>query len=116
MERGKISAALRCIGSLQCGVHEITPDVLRVLQEKHPEGSEAVSGSVLQGPLPEKLVEEVVYENLNGRAIFKAAKKVNGAAGPSGADLICGRNFFAQNNIRKSQLGYAKPWQILQKS
>ena len=60
MEQGKISAALRCIGSLQCGVHEVTPDVLKVLQEKHPEGTEAGSGSILQGPLPEKIVEEVV--------------------------------------------------------
>ena len=66
-------------------MHEVTPDVLRLLEEKHPEGREAGSGSILQGPLPEKIVEEVVYENLNGRAIFNAAKKVNGAAGPSGA-------------------------------
>ena len=61
MDQGKISAALRCIGSLQCGMHEVTPGVFRVLKEKHPEESEAESGSVLQGPLPEKLVEEVDY-------------------------------------------------------
>ena len=73
MEKGKISAALRCIGSLQCGMHEITPDVLRVLHEKHPEGNDAELGSVILGPLPEKLVEEVVYENLDAAAICKGA-------------------------------------------
>ena len=31
MEEGKISAALRCIGSLQCGVHNITPEELAKL-------------------------------------------------------------------------------------
>ena len=56
MEKGKVSAALQCIGSLQCGVHEITPDVLKVLQEKHPEAREADVGSLIQGSLPQKML------------------------------------------------------------
>ena len=56
MEEEKVSAALQCIGSLQCGVHEITPDVLKVLQEKHPEALEADVGSVIQGSLPQKVL------------------------------------------------------------
>ena len=69
MEQGKISAALRCIGSLQCGVHDISPEVLKVLHEKHPNGNEAEDGSLIQGPLPKKLAEELMYENLDGKAI-----------------------------------------------
>ena len=97
MEQGKISAALRCIGILQCGVHAITPEVLKVLQEKHPRPCEAGCGSVIQGPLPEKMVEEVIFENLDAESICKAAKRVNGAAGPSGGDsdlwqrLLCSK-------------------------
>ena len=56
MEEGKVSAALQCIGSLQCGVHEITPDVLKVLQEKHPDACEADVGSLIQGSLPQKML------------------------------------------------------------
>ncbi len=95
MEEGKVSAALRCIGSLQCGIHDITPEVLVDLQNKHPESRDAEVGSVIQGPLMR--VEEVVYEHIDAEAIYNAARKVNGAAGPSGADsdmwqrLLCSK-------------------------
>ena len=70
---------------------------MQVLQEKHPEASEARDGSLIHGPLPAKLAEEVIFENLDAEAIYKAAKKVNGASGPSGADsdlwqrLLCSK-------------------------
>ena len=95
MEQGKISAALRCIGSLQCGVHEITPEVLAELREKHPEPRDIQIESLHRGPQRE--VEDVIYENIDANAIHMAAKKVNGAAGPSGADsdmwqrLLCSK-------------------------
>ena len=98
MEEGKISAALRCIGSLECGVHDITPEVLADLKEKHPEANEALDGSLIHG-MPERQVEDVIFENIDADAIYKAAQKVNGAAGPSGADsnlwkrLLCSRQF-----------------------
>ena len=37
MEQGKVSAALRCIGSEQSSVLEINDEVLGELKEKHPE-------------------------------------------------------------------------------
>ena len=42
MEEGKISAALRCIGSLECGVHDITPEILKDLKEKRPRSKRSV--------------------------------------------------------------------------
>ena len=54
MEEGKISAALRCIGSLQCGVLDVTAEVLEDLRKKHPEPKTATSGSLFQGPLPQR--------------------------------------------------------------
>ena len=97
MEDGKISAALRCIGSLQCGVHPITEEVLNTLKEKHPPAQDAQQGSLLQGPLLEQFVEPVVFERLDADSIRRAAKRINGAAGPSGADsdlwmkLLCSK-------------------------
>ena len=95
MEEGKISAALRCIGSLQCGVHQITPEVLAQLHEKHPAPREIKPETLIQGE--PRAVENVIYENIDADAIYQAAKKVNGAAGPSGADsdmwkrLLCSK-------------------------
>ena len=75
MEQGKISAALQCIGSLQCGVHDTTPEVVKTLQDKHPNGNAAEFGSLIQGPLPKKLVEDVIYENLDAAAIIRQQRR-----------------------------------------
>ena len=99
MEQGKISSALRCIGSQETSVLEVTSDVLKVLQEKHPKAEAASTECLYKGPLPRKLAEEVIFENIDSSAIHKAAKKVNGAAGPSGGDsnlwqrLLCSRQY-----------------------
>ena len=99
MEQGKVSAALRCIGSQQTGLLDVTPEVLQDLKLKHPEPREANAEALIHGPLPRKTAEEVIYEDLDAEAIFKAAKKMNGAAGPSGADadmwkrILCSRQF-----------------------
>ena len=99
MEEGRISAALRCIGSQETSVLDVTPDVLNELKDKHPEAKSASTESLYKGPLPKKLVEEVVFENIDANSIFKAAKKVSGAAGPSGGDaslwhkLLCSKQF-----------------------
>ena len=99
MEQGKVSAALRCIGSQQTGLLDVSPEVLQDLKSKHPEPREANAEALINGPLPRKTAEEVIYEDLDAEAIFKAAKKMNGAAGPSGADadmwkrILCSRQF-----------------------
>ena len=94
-----MSAALRCIGSQETSVLDVTPEVLNELKDKHPEAKAASSESLYQGPLPRKPAEEVIFENIDATAIHKAAKKVNGAAGPSGGDaslwhrLLCSKQF-----------------------
>ena len=99
MEQGKVSAALRCIGSQETSVLDVTPEVLNELKDKHPEAKTAASESLYQGPVPQKVVEAVIFENIDANAIHKAAKKVNGAAGPSGGDaslwhrLLCSKQF-----------------------
>ena len=99
MEEGKVSAALRCIGSQASNVLKPSADVITELANKHPDSKMAVTGGLIQGPLPKKAVEEVIFENLDAFSIFKAAKKVNGAAGPSGGDadlwqrMLCSKQF-----------------------
>ena len=97
MERGKVSSALKCIGSQETSLLDVSQDVLEDLKLKHPESQPAVPESLLQGT--PKRVEEVIFENIDSDAIYKAAKHVNGAAGPSGADadlwlrLLCSKQF-----------------------
>ena len=98
MEKGKVSAALRCIGSLETGVLDVTPEVMNELKKKHPPAKNADASCLITDPLPRK-VEDVIYEEIDANKIYDAAKKVSGAAGPSGADadlwtrLLCSKQF-----------------------
>ena len=99
MEKGKVAKAMRCIGSQRSSILDVTDQVLNDLISKHPEAQGIQHDSLYQGPLKQKPVEEVIFECLDAEAIHKAAKKVDGAAGPSGADselwqrLICSKQF-----------------------
>ena len=86
MEQGKVSAALRCIGSQETSLLDVTPDVMKQLKSKHPESANVDDSCLFRGPLPKKMAEEVIYEAIDSQAIATAAKKVSGAAGPSGSD------------------------------
>ena len=99
MEQGKISRAMKCIGSQRSGVLDVTEEVLNQLKELHPDPQEIQDGTLYEGPLERKQVEEVLYEAIDAEAIFKAAKQTDGAAGPSGADsdmwqrILCSKQF-----------------------
>ncbi len=97
MLQGKISAALRWIGSQQSTLLDATDEVLDVLKEKHPDSQPARQGSLLSGPVAK--VEEVIFEAIDGDLIHRVAKTISGAAGPSGADaelwqrILCSKQF-----------------------
>ena len=101
MERGKVSAAMRCIGTHQTGVLNVDAGVLQDLKSKHPAPMEKQDGGVIHGPLPRKAAEEVIYEDLDANAIFKAAKKLNGAGGVSGADADMWKRLLCSNQFKK---------------
>ena len=101
MEQGKVSAALRCIGSQQTSVLDVNAEVLKELKEKHLEAKRASSECLFQGPLPRKPVEEVIFENIDAGAIHKAAKKMSGAAGPSGGDASLWHKLLCSNQFKK---------------
>ena len=99
MLQGKISAAMRFIGSQSSSILPITDKVLSGLKEKHPPPTEASTGNTIKGPLPRSPCEEVIFENIDGRLIYTSAKKTSGSAGPSGTDaelwqrILCSRQF-----------------------
>lgn len=109
MEMGKVSEAIRNIGSSKRNVLEMTPEVLKELKQKHPEPRKALLGSVLQGPLPKIAVENVIFENLDAECIYRCAKQGKGAAGPSGVTLIFGKDCCVQSSLRASLLNYVVP-------
>ena len=86
MLQGRVSAALRFIGTQQTGLLPVTDDVLEDLKSKHPASVEPVLESLIKGPLPQVLSQEVIFENIDGNLIYNCSKKTSGAAGPSGAD------------------------------
>ena len=65
-------------------IKSITPEVMQVLQEKHPK-PEPINTDVFNQAEPAK-VEEVLFEAIDSSAIQKVAKNVNGSGGPTKID------------------------------
>ncbi|CAB3988961.1 Hypothetical predicted protein, partial [Paramuricea clavata] len=69
---GQINSALRYLSEADCdGVLPLTDDVMRQLQEKHPEAQEAKLGSLLFGPFEE--VHDSLYQQIDGEMIRETA-------------------------------------------
>ena len=97
---GKVGAALKWVSSSRTGVHDITPEIISQLEEKHPESKPPTSetlSKLTNTELPK--VEPVIFDSIDEQSIEKAAKSTKGAAGPSGMDsdmwrrIICSRSY-----------------------
>ncbi len=99
MLQGRVSAALRFIGSEVSSVLPTTTEVLQELKAQHPVSVKPKYNSIIKGPYPRKLFETVIFDNIDATLIYDTAKRISGAAGPSGADaemwqrLLCSRQF-----------------------
>ncbi len=97
MLQGKISSALKWIGSQQSHPLQTTDDVIETLRSKHPPPAPTVDGSNLKGPVME--IEDVIFDSIDADLIHRTAKKISGSAGPSGADaeiwqrILCSKQF-----------------------
>ncbi len=97
MLQGKVSAALRWIGSSRTSVRECNEDTLAILKSLHPNSHEMNTIAALQGP--ELPTESVVFDEIDGDSIQFCIKRISGAAGPSGADaemwlrILCSKQF-----------------------
>ena len=97
MFQGKVSAAMRWIGTNATDLLGATDQVITDLINLHPAGKRAEQDSVLEGPIDK--VEQVIFEEINGQLIQACTKKIDGAAGPSGLDsdgwkrILCSKQF-----------------------
>ena len=97
MLQGKVSAALRWVGSQRSGLLEVNKDVLNALKEKHPAPGEISNQALLKGPALD--IEDVIFDAIDADLIQKTSKHISGAAGPSGADaetwqrILCSKQF-----------------------
>ena len=111
MFQGKISAAMKFIDSENDmrGVHSLTDEIKKLLLEKHPKAKE-VSNDIL---LPPNATEPqpVIFEEIDGVAVYNAAKRMQGSGGPTLVDTSS-----APNHMETHQQSCATQLQSLQKS
>ena len=101
MLMGKIGAALKWVTDNNAQALKMTPEVVKVLQSKHPAAAPISSTEVISGrPLP--YIEPVIFDHIDGDSVAKAAKKNKGAAGPSGMDSDCWKRILCSKSFDKS--------------
>ena len=85
--QGNIKAALHLLDVDKSGdVLKVDTSVLSQLKEKHPEGKAILAGSLLEGPV--NLVDEHVFDSIDGGKVQSACLQMTGGAGPSGLDAL----------------------------
>ena len=96
---GKISQAMKFVNNENdCrGVHTLTDEIKKLLQDKHPRGRDVSEDTLLPPSANEP--ESVIYEGIDGNAVYKAAKQIQGLGGPALIDadgwrhIICSRSY-----------------------
>ena len=94
---GKVGQATRLINNEDSivGVHQITPSIIKTLQDKHPKCTRR-SGLALTPLVP---VKSVIFEQLDGKTIQDAAKSTIGSGGPTLIDahgwkhILCSKSY-----------------------
>jgi len=93
MLNGRVKNALHLLSEDNCGgTLSLSPTVLKALSDKHPKRcpplpTTLIGDSSNSDPLP----HPIVFEELDGFCIRRAALKTGGAAGPSGLDAAAWR-------------------------
>jgi hypothetical protein len=94
--QGKLSAALRILtGDQDTSVLGPTESVIEQLRMLHPNPEDADITGLIRGVPP--VIDPVVYQNIDGTSIYKAAMRTRGSSGPSGMDadnmrkLLCSK-------------------------
>ena len=107
---GKVSAALKFLNeSSQNGVIPTSPEVIDLLKEKHPPAEPIQHGSLIQGPLYNK-VDSIHFAVIDEQAILKAAMQTKGSCGPSHVDsdqyrrMLCSSHFKTEGKELREQM------------
>ena len=97
MLQGKVSSAMRWIGSQSTTVLPADPRVMDELERLHPQGSPASPSTILHGPMQK--IEAVIFDGIDGEMIERCAKRTQGSSWPSGLDadgwkrILCAKQF-----------------------
>ena len=97
MLQGKVSAALRWVGSQRSGLLDVDDEVVSCLKEKHPIPGTVVEEALLKGPV--EAFEDIIFDSIDAELVQRTSKSISGAAGPSGADaeiwkqILCSKQF-----------------------
>ena len=98
MKKGNVSAAVKILtNSMEGGILPLTEETMQLLQSKHPDAKECLPEAVIDMQVPD--VHPVVFEEIDGESVRKAAMATKGGSGPSGMDadgwrhIIISRNF-----------------------
>ena len=78
-------------------MHNITDEIKTLLQEKHPKSKEASNDILIAKSSPDP--EPVIFEEIDGIAVHKAAKQIQGSGGPTMIDadgwkhILCSKSY-----------------------
>ena len=109
MLQGKVSQAMKFINNEDetRGVHNLTDEIKQLLEEKHPKAGPK-HDEVLIPPVADT-PESVIFESIDGTAVHKAAKQIQGSGGPTLIDadgwkhILCSKSYVRRplcSNIR----------------
>ena len=85
MSKGNVNGALKPLrNNMPNGILPLTDATLQLLKQKHPECGEPPPEVPIEGPI--RKIHPVVYDDIDGSLILKAATLTKGGSGPSGLD------------------------------
>ena len=98
MLQGKVSSALRWLDS-QCSSSslEVDENVINKLKEKHPPAQLSSENDLLHGP--HNKVETVIYDEIDGHSIYRAAITTKGSGGPTATDADAWKRFLCSKSF-----------------
>ena len=85
VSKGNLNSAIKLLSNnMEGGILPLNDQTIELLKVKHPEGRKAEEDVKLQGPLP--TVENVIFDVIDDKMVYEAAKITRGGSGPSGLD------------------------------
>ena len=109
--QGKVGAACKLLKNETGGPLDIDRAVLNALIAKHPEAQPACQEALVNGT-ETRVVEPIIYENIDSKLIMKAAKNTKGSGGPTKIDsevwtrLLCSKSFLPASENLSEQVSF----------
>ncbi|KAL5266795.1 hypothetical protein ACHWQZ_G003996 [Mnemiopsis leidyi] len=102
--KGKLSQASRLINRDRGGLLKIDESVKSILLEKHPEG-QPINRDALEtnDTYVAQRVQEVIFEQIDGDMVEKAALRTEGSGGPTLIDSDCWKRILCSKNFKQQQ-------------